>query len=390
MAYTVQNALDDVSGMMHGGTTDDIQNLSSLFNRTARILLSKLDPVETKRITNITNPIHDDVYLYTAPSDLKDKKVIDIRPQVNRTVADNFSQVYTEAFGKRESISDNLFVVDFKDGTRYLRISKNVSPAPTVINNVNGITDNGTWAVSGDASNLTEDSLNYVSGGKSLNFDLDASGSTAIISNSTMTQVDLTDHDEQSTLFAWVYLPDASIITNVILRWGNDSSNYWSATATAQQDGTAFRNGWNLVSFAWNGATETGTVTPSAIDYLHVTITYDGTAETDIRVDNIISSLGQIFEIEYYSKFLFQNTSGVFVETIDATTDTAFTINLDSTSYTIFTYELAKGAAQQLQGEDMVADVSFLNNELTSMYRKYKADNPSDWSRPISTYYTIK
>lgn len=396
MAYTVQKAKDDLSAMMHGGTVDDLQNLSSLFNRAARQVVSQLDPISTKRIANISNTIHDDVYLYTAPSDLKGKKVIDIRPQANRTVADNFTQRYTEDFGKRKSIKDKIFVVDYKDGNRYLRISENVSPKPVLINDMNDITSNGTWAVSGDATNLTKDTISFTSGGASLNFDLNASGSAGVLSNSTMMQVDLTDHDEQATLFTRVSLPDTSIITNVILRWGNDSSNYWHRTVTTQHDGTAFKNGFNLLGFEWNGATEVGTVDPSAIDYLHVTITYDGTAETDIRVDEITSSIGQIYEIEYYSKFLFRSPAGVYTDTIDAEVDTSHIINLDTEAANIFLYELARSAAQQTQGADAGLDLSFLNGELYGfgreggMYRKYKADNPSDWSRPISTYYSIR
>jgi len=391
MAYTIANLKDDLAGVSHGTNLNDITNLTSLINRAARKVIAEIDPQETIQIANIANAIHDSVYDYTAPTDLKGNKVIDIRPQASRRVSDNFSQTFSEEFDL--SKPNNTFEIRHDNAVKTLRLSKAITPAPLTLHAVNGITENGTWAVGDDATNLTKDTVTYVSGSASLNFDVNGSGTTGYLEISDMTDVDLTDHDELSSIFVWVYIPSASAVTNWILRWGNDSSAYWSSTVTSPHDASSFKDGWNLLRFDWNGATETGTVDPSAIDYLRITVTYDGTADTDFRLDNIVSSIGQIYEIEYYSKYIFRNSSGTFIE--ETSTDTDI-VNLDTDSYNILVYECAYLIAQQQQGQDSVFDRNYFKEELygdgqlkAGLYELYKRSYPSEVQKPQSTYYRM-
>ena len=399
MYLTVANLKSHLTGTIHGASLNKVKNLTDLIDRSAWSLLSQIDPAETKRIQQLTNALHDSIYDYQAPSDLKGRKVIDIRPQVNRELGDNFSQGFAEAFDIRKALSSgkDIFTVQHNSGAKSLRIAK-ILTSPTVINTVNDVDDNGTWEAGGGASNLTKDTVDYVSGKASLNFDADTS-TTPNVENDDMTQVDLTDHDERSIIFIWVYLPSASAITNVILRWGNDTSNYWSRTVTERHDATAFQDGWNLLAFDWNGATETGTVDPAGIDYVRVTITKNATADTDFRIDNIVSSLGKKFEIEYYSKFLFRTSSGTWKE---KTTDDEDIINLDTESYNLFIAECMMAISQQLQGEDSSFDVSFYKTMLygdpsspdqtrrRGAYKQYMMANPSEVIKQQSRYYRLR
>lgn len=389
-SYSVANLEEDLVGIVHSTSLSKIQNKYSLYNRVAKKILAKLDSPTTKRVSEII--VHSDIYDYSAPTDLKGNKIIDIRPQVSRQEDDSLSQQFSKPFDLRKL--RNKFHIAQKDGVKRIRLSKSVTPVAITLHLLNGLTDDGTWAADGiDASNLTKDTVVVADGNACLNFDLLGVGTTGYIENSTFTDVDLTDHDELSKLFAWVYFPDTSIITNVILMWGNDSSNYWSVTATTPHDQSSFKTGWNLIEFDWNGATETGTVDPETIDFLRVTITYDGTAETDIRVDKIWSSIGQNWEVEYYSKYLFQTSAGAWQE---KTTDTTDVINLDTDAYNIFTYECALSMAQQQQGEDSRFDISYFKEELygdnrdkIGLYQKYAEDNPSEAIKPRSTYYRL-
>lgn len=391
MAKTISTFKSELQRKLRGTSLARVADANSTIGEAAGNVLAQIDPLETLRTAQITNAVHDNVFDYAAPSDLKGNKVVDIRPQVSRTVADNTSQRYLQEFDLRKEVIDDIFTINYNNGTKSLRFSKNISPAPTTIHAANDITANGTWAVGDDATNLTKDTLNFISGGASLNFDLDGSTTTGYIENSTMTQVDLSDEDEIGTIFMWVYLPNASAVTNVILRWGNDSSNYWSRTVTAPHFGS-FQNGWNLCSFAWNGATETGTVAPATIDYLRVTITYDGTADTDFRVDNIVVSNGEIWEIVYYSKHLFQDTSGTYLEAPTSDTDT---INLDTDSYNILLYETAMLVTQEVGGEDAANDFQWLFTQLhgkgniKGLYKLYKQSNLSQTSKARSIYYRV-
>lgn len=391
---TISQLKNHLEAMLHGGSVNKVKNFYELCWRAAGNLLLQIDPAETRRITNLTNAIHDDYYNYSLPSDVKGNKIIDIRPQVSRQTSEQFRQKFGEEFDLRKAVEDDIFATKHDDGSKSIRISKDISPGPTTVNSCNSLTTNGTWAADGTyASNLTLDTLYYVSGSASLNFDLASDGSTGYIENTTMTAVDLTDHDEVGWFFAHVYFPDASIITNVILDWGNDlTTNYWSRTATTQYDGTSFRDGWNVIGFNWHGATETGTVAPATIDSLKVTITYDGTAETDIRVDNITCSVGEIMEIEYYSKYLFRDSDGTWLELPSDDTDI---INLDTDSNDIFIYECLMEIAQQTQGEDMRADFEFARWKLygdaknMGLYHLYKTQWPPEAIKASDIYYRL-
>lgn len=60
------------------------------------------------------------------------------------------------------------------------------------------------------------------------------------------------------------------------------------------------------------------------------------TAETDLRIDKIVCLTGEIWELEYYSKYLFQSLGGTWKET---TTDNTDYVNLDTDALNIFEYE---------------------------------------------------
>ena len=383
MSYTIAQAKDDLEGVLKGTSINKITNIYPLFDRAARQLLEDADPQETKRRAQIANAIYDQVYDYAAPSDLKGNKIIDLRPQVNRSLKDDFTQNYSEEFDLRKLTEDNLLQVTFNQGVKTIRIKKALTGAITV-NEVDGITTNGTWVGSNDAGNLSSDTLNYVSGGGSVRFNLDGATTTGTLTNSTFTAVDLSDHEDESSLFLWTYLPVASVLTSLALRWGSSASAYWTDSATTPHSGS-FLNGWNLVRFDWNGATEVGAPVSSAIDYLQLIITYDGNPETDLRLDNVVSNLGQIFEIEYYSKFPFANAAGTWQERTTADTDT---VNLDVESYNLFLFKAAEFASQQ--SEMSKDDTTYFANQYLRALRRYKGMYKGEILKPRSYYYRMR
>ena len=384
MSYTITKAKEDLQGVLKGTSVNKITNINRLFNRAARQLLEDVDPQETKRKAQIANAIYDQVYDYSAPSDLKGNKIIDLRPQVNRSQSDSFSQAYSRDFDLNKLVEDNLLQVTFNQGVKTIRIKKSLTGA-IAVNEVNGISTNGTWVGSNDATNLTTDSLNYVSGSGSVRFDLSGATTTGTLTNSTFTAIDLSDHEDESSLFLWVFLPDSSVVTSFSLRWGSSAADYWSDSATTQHIG-AFVNGWNLLRFDWNGATETGTPSASAVDYLQLSITYNGDPETDIRIDNVVSNLGQIFDAEYYSKYLFTSgSSGAWIEEVASDSDY---LNLDTDSYNLFLFKAAELAAQQ--SEMTKDDTMYFSNQYMRAVGRYKGMYKSEVMKPRAFYYKMR
>jgi hypothetical protein len=191
---------------------------------------------------------------------------------------------------------------------QFLRFARYLN-SPIVIDKADSITENGTWTVSGNGSNLELDTNNYMSGIGSLKCDVSSPGA----------------------------------VVNVIMKLGNDSSNYYSKTITTGHF-QAFETGWNLCRFDLSDAILTGTVSMATIDYITFTVTYntsetvtytktlttpvdmsvdnyksDGsvfvyldfstkTSLTTLRLDNITAQIGTLYDINYYSSFIFRNT----------------------------------------------------------------------------------
>ncbi len=384
--YTVQDLETDLQGVIHGTTLNQVQNLQGIVNRAARQLLLDIDPQETKRLQQLPQ-VFEQVYLYACPTDLKGQKIFDIKPQTPRQSYDVYPQAYSQEFSLGTNLSlQNMFNVDFNTGIKTLQINSNFLTAPIVINTASDTDSNGTWTAGGGATGLVDNNTNYIANGGSLQFNLSAGQSTGYLENSTMNSVDLSGQVNQSTLFLWVYLPAASSITNVKLRWGSSATAYYEVTATQAQNNTAFVNGWNLIPFTWNGASVTGSPSSSAITYLRVTWTYDSTLQTAVGLNLIESTIGTILVVGYYSKYLFRNVAGTWIE---KTTDPSDSINLDVESYNLLFNLVAYLTTQQLQGLDaQFGDASFFLGAYNQGVARYKSMYKSEVQLPQSSYYT--
>lgn len=385
MSYTIQQAQDELVGMAHGvNDLSKVTNLYGAMRRAASNVISKIRPKETIRVTEITNPIHDQVYEYALPSDCG--KIIDIRPQVNRTGSDKFSNTFSMDFDVQKK--NNTFHIKMDEGVKTIRIAKEVGKR-VVVAPMDSLTEDGTWAYGGVATALALDSLFYVTGSNSFKMAL-ASGANTL-SNSTMAGKDLSDYDEVGSFFVWVYMSAPSSITSLSFIFGNDlTTNYWtSATVTTQADGTAFRTGWNLVKFDWSTATETGTVDPTDIDAYSLTITAGATI-SDFRVDNIVCSLGSIFDLEYYSDYLFRTSGGTWIE---SPTDLSDIVNLGVDSINIWLYEVQMEISQQQKGANAVFDLGFARTKLfgdganPGLYAQYRTNHPEEFIQPKRNWY---
>jgi len=391
MSYSVSDLKQELTGVLHGTNLNQVDGLDVLISRAGRKLVNEVDPIETVRIVQITPAIFDQVFDYQCPADLKDDRIIDIRPQVNRTIRDRFFQEYNEEFDMTKmwnwgSSPKNHFTVQHNTAVKSLRIGTNLI-AGLLVNAANSLNNNGTWSVAGDASNLTLDSINYVYGGASLRCDLAAAGSSGYFEVSDQSAIDLSRDEDQGSEFLWVYLPDASDFTSLNLRWGSSSAAYWHKTVTEAQDSTAFQDGWNLLRFDWASATQVGAPDDTSITYLRITANYNGDAQSGFRINQFVSQLGTIYEIEYYSKFLFRDsTTGAFQETV---TDDSNLINLDTTSYNLLFDLVAYFCAQQIQSTDGPFDYKYWQAEYEAEKARYVAKQRSQTIQPAQQYYTV-
>lgn len=384
--YNVQQAKNDLAGVLHGTQLNVIQNLNGIFNRAARTLLLDVDAQETKRTVEFVNPIFNGVFDYPIAADVKGNKLIDIFPQVQRIPRDIWTQAYNQAFDvAKQNIyaSANMFTMNFNTGIKTIRINAPFLNAPVVIDQIEAIATNGTWVTGGTASNLSANNSNFVQGAGSLQFDITTGAGW--LENSTLFPVNLSQVVNQAYLFTNTYVPVGTNLTSVNLRFGSSSTNYYTATVTMNQQSLAFQNGWNLDQFIWSNMSVVGSPNPSAITYARITLNVTE-AMTGCLINGLDSILGTILSYEYYSKYMFRDAiTGAFQETV---TDDSNLINLDTESYNLLFNLVAFYAVQQQQGLDaMFYDGNFFGQQYQDGLAKYKALYKSELQKPQSSYY---
>lgn len=386
MSYSVQTVLTDLAGVVHGTTVNKIPNVYGILSRAARAVLLDVDPKETQRIVALSQ-VFNDVFDYPMPVDVKGDRIIDLRPQAGRNPSDIFQQDYAQTFDSRKLLgNNNAIYTQWNTGVKTLRIEAPTLTSPVTLCDTSTIIG---WAATTGASSITLDSTNSIAGGGALVLNLIAGSSSGYIENSSLQAVDLTSYVNIATMFMWVFLPTGSAITSVNLRWGSSSANYYSSTATVTQQGYSFQNGWNLLAFPWISATKTGTPVNASYTYSRVTFNYNSILQTGVKVDNITSALGYIFELQYYSKFLFRDPStNAFQETVVDVTDNNKLINLDTESYNIYFNKVAYFVAQSLQGADAEYDATYWANEYTQSLARYKSLNPAEAMNKGEVYYS--
>ena len=244
------------------------------------------------------------------------------------------------------------------------------------------------WIVTDDATDLQVDNINYVQDGSSLKFNLIASGSKGTLENTALPPLNMTAYVNQGTFFLWVYLPTAADFTSGSLSWGSSITDYYTASATMTQQNTVFQDGWNLLSFAWLGCSQNGTPDYTAITSVWISYYYNGNAQTATRFGGLNLQLGQIYDLEYYSSYMFRDAStGAFQQHI---TDDSNLINLGQEAQQLLLYKTVIFAAQQIQGFNAtLSDLPYFEQEYANALQLYKGMYKSEVFKPRSNYYSL-
>lgn len=366
-----------LTGMGHGSTLNKVRNIDALFERAASKLLAHMKPIDVMRTQALAQAVYDDFYNYGLPTDYND--LIDLMPQDDRNSWDTAYRNPAGQFDLQKAIKQRTVSIEANNGSKFLRINWRTRKGK-VLNTLNSYNANGTWIAVGSATGVATDTIFKTSGSGSVVFNHVASGDG--IQNTTMTAVDLTNENGVASAFVSVYL--SAVPTSLTLVWGNDlTTKFWTSTAqTTQADGTALRVGWNIVSFSWAAATQTGVVAPATIRAAQLTIA-STTGIGKVRVDNIVFAIGRNFDIKYYSKYFFMSAGGTWQSRPSAEEDLVL---VDNDSLPHFLFECLKDMAQQMEGSDSTFDINYAKSELMQLYPSYKGRYPSQIKKQVTSY----
>lgn len=389
--YLYTDVKSALNTRIHGKETNLTADGSSitryLINKAVRTVLGEIDLRSSKRKSALSPNMFDDVYDYTCPTDLKGLKVIDFPAQVKRGQNETYDLVTPEEFDRRKNVEKGIVAINNDDMVRKLRISQDVDDESLVVANLDSLTgDGGTWTLYGDGANLTVDLDNFIKASGSINWDISAAGgTTAGIYNSDIDTFDITDFVNGS-VFVWVYITSTTYLTNFIIRIGSGASAYYSVTVTTNNEGNSFETGWNLLRFDLSGKSTTGTVDEDNCNYVVLFMTKNALkiSETDYRFDYLVLKKGVIYNVEYYSKYLWQTTSTVaYKENSDADTDT---LTLDTEELDLVVDRASMAATQFLSDYD---DYKIVKQEYLENKAKYVLDYPSEAMTLTTTRYYL-
>jgi hypothetical protein len=354
LTITLAQLKADIIPKLKGTSIRQIGDFYSIVAGAANRLSARIDPEETRRTATMTTPFFDNVNDYSLATDYK--RMIDIRPQVNRTTQpglSHYSQTAPRQFNER--LTPDSFSIRWNNMIRTLRAqvlpSGNVMQMDSFDVTIVGSTavSNGAWSAEVDASGFYAEPLNYVEGNSSLGMNLSGATGAADILNTTAVAVDMSGLRYEDTSFLFFYIPVgySSRFTNFKLRRGSSALNYKEATVTTKADGTAFSDGWNFLMFTWNSATTTGTPNDTLNTYRRFGITYTaGTAINGCLIDNWTDALGQLYEMEYYSEYMFRTSAGVWISRPTLDTDL---VNVGPASYEILKAEIMIDITQSIR-----------------------------------------
>ena len=379
MVYTMTTIKASVATMISGTASD--ADLTIIINRAARSVVSDIDMHSHIRRSALSPGLFDDVYNYSAPSDLKMSGIIDIRPQINRSRFDEWRITTTDEFDRLKSEKENTCAISEHEMTKSIKISRQIDDTSEVIDSVTSVDD---WAAYGDGTNLTSDSSDFIKGSASVNWDINADGgTTAGIYNSSLTAFDVSDYLTSGSIFVWVYISNTTYLTNFIIRVGSSSTVYYSITVTTNNEGTAFETGWNLLRFDFDDKVTTGTVDDDACDYVALYMTKNAlkVSETDFRFNYLVMKIGERYNIIYYSKYAWQDTDGTYLE--NSTDDTDY-INADTEEIGMIESKSAELCERHLRNHKEASD----NNHIYMIQKNnYLLRNPSEAMVITTTYH---
>jgi hypothetical protein len=396
--YSRTLLIADVTALASGDIVAADLNIAA--NIAAKSVFS-LDLKSAKRKSALSPNLFDDIYAYSAPSDLKGMGIIDVRPQIDRNSFDNWTITTPEEFDRKKSDNksdrfgdpirinrdywsgDNLVAIDRYDGVAKVLLSRPVDDDETSIDPLDSV---GSWVGFGDGTNLTADADDYVKGSGSINWDINADGgTTAGIVNSSITAFDVSAYKTTGSVFVWAYVASRTNLTNFIIRIGSSASAYYYITVTTNNEGNAFENGWNLLRFDFANKATTGTPTDTACSYVAIYMTKAAgkVSETDYRFDQILMKQGEHYNLHYYSKYPWQTNAGVYIENATADTDL---LNADIEEYELILTKTLEKVEQNLKNYNRAGELA---KEYVNKMAEYIFENPSEALVLTQTYHEI-
>jgi len=358
--------IGDVKSEFEGGSSLSIE-WDSFIVRAVNKVLDKIRPTTLKRRQPIYGGVAQDLYTYYAPSDVLAPAAL--YPNEGHAVLGiekrKYGYIPPPIFYK--NLPDDKFTLEYINGVRFVILNHNRAKSSTTIDAMNSL---GTK--SGGSASLNEH--NYIQGGGAIQFSITDAGVTL---SDTITAKDISDYLKGIASLP-TYIDDKTKLFSIEVRLLSSTGNYYSVITTADDIEDYFINGWNLIRFNIDNASETGSPDSEAIVEWQVIGTAVSGQTLNLIIDNFTIQKTDPFYFDYYSNYPYATSAGVLWQsTMDNSAGDQ--INFDRDAGRILHYELCLLVER---ASSFKHDIDF-KAELLDAYNDYNEKHPSD-EEPLS------
>ena len=337
-----------------GVQSNSFNNPNNIIVEAVRQVKLNVDITESKKIIPLTQAVYSGDYLYALPTDVD--TVISLTPIDGKfTSWDEFINRDARSMGLDTLSTSNAFRTEYRQGTRLMRITGDVTTStPIVLNDCNSLDDNGTVTATADANNIGINEINFIDGVGSVDFNITPSSGIATVVFDGIETQDISSITRDGSLSLMLDVPAelAGKVTSVRIRVGNDSSNYLQQTVTANSFNGAFTQGWNPVRFERRSAVTVGTVDETNITYMEVSIISSVTTDViGVKIDHLIAEKGVAYALAYYSNLHYTNADGIFIDT-PASVGLGDSVIFNNDTFALIVEEMKKLMDFELKGDN--------------------------------------
>ena len=375
--YTVYNIAVDVTKKLHGAS---IHDLESSLDEARRKMIAYIKPPEMVRSAYMEQALYDQVNKYAVAEDLKYDNIIEVKMLPAYRNVDTMSRplelVYRRQFDQKRRDGRNVLNITNENGVKYAQINhpKGLRQCQHLcLNSFDSLTQNGTWNVGGNVTNLRLDQLNHITGCASLAFDIDISSTTGFIENNTMQAVDISAYLNTGAAFSWLSLPIPAGMVSVMLTIRSSLSDYYTSTVNQPHDNNIFINDWNLLKFMLNNLQSSGNPNPTAINYIRFDFTTTGIqAMPNNNIDTLAVRKGVVYQYLYNSQYcIIDPLTRAWKQFTTANSDI---LPLEEDTYEILMLETALVEQEYLFANNFGSstDITEIKSKLYDKYAQYK------------------
>lgn len=390
MAYTISSTLTSINRKVSPGNVNQSKDVYGALAEAARNLLGNIKPKELSKRVIIENALYDQVNRFKCPDDLDQKNVMQWFRLKGLRNTDTFyhpmMQTTNRRFDQHRIADKNLFTIEWDRGVKFIKVSdwnsgfagNNVGidndNGGLTIHSMDSLTDNGTWNVFGNVTNLIRDDLNYIAGNGSLRFDINDSSNTGGLENFTLQPFDLSSFMITGKVFTWLDLPNLNQLQTVQFEMFSSPGNGYSITVSHPHDTDQFQLEYNLLGFILDPSVmiTIGTPDPKALNHIKFTFTTNGTLlMNNVRIDNVVARKGRVYGIQYISNHMFKDINGLTKMEPTAPSDE---IILDFEAYQLYLQEAACVVGQEIFNDTGNSRKGYILGKLGQMQQKLATD----------------